>query len=222
MGSSDSEILEAVADYYSDKLAAHGPTPRGVDWKDVESQHVRHRQFLRLLADDPDASVIDIGCGYGDFLTFLRSEGHRGPYIGCDISVAMVEAARTLHGEGPGYEFIVGQAPHAAADYAVGSGILNVMRGSAPEVWADYVSGAIDALARAGRRGFGFNMLSLNSDPERRRPDLHYADPPATLADCIARFGRHVALLQDYGLWEFTVLVRHGSSQTAMPKPVAP
>ena len=80
----------------------------------------------------------------------------------------------------------------------------------------------IDALSKAGRRGFGFNMLSLNSDPERRRADLHYADPAAILADCIARYGRHVALLQDYGLWEFTVLVRQPASQTASPNPVAP
>ncbi|CAD5293141.1 conserved hypothetical protein [Bosea sp. 62] len=31
------------------------------------------------------------------------------------------------------------------------------------------------------------------------------------LANCLARYGRHVALLQDYGVWEFTVLVRFAS-----------
>ena len=35
-----------------------------------------------------------------------------------------------------------------------------------------YVHDIIDILARAGRRGFAFNVLSLSSDPERRRPDL--------------------------------------------------
>lgn len=218
----DRGILRAVACYYSDKLAEHGATPQGVDWKDVDSQHLRHRQFLRLLADEPDASVIDVGCGYGDFLPFLRAVGHRGPYIGCDVAESMVEAARGLHGRGPDHEFIIGSAPTGAADYAVGSGILNVMRGAAPQAWSGYVRDTIDTLARAGRRGFGFNMLSLTSDPQRRRADLHYGDPVGVLADCIARYGRHVALLQDYGLWEFTVLVRQSSSQTASPKPVAP
>jgi SAM-dependent methyltransferase len=201
-------ILDAVSAYYSGKLAEHGPTPRGVDWKDAESQHLRHRQFLRLLGDDPDASVLDVGCGYGDFLPFLRAAGHRGRYIGCDVAAPMVEAARTLHGEGPDRTFVVGGAPEDAATYAVGSGILNVMRGSTPEAWAVYVRDSIDTLHNAGRRGFGFNMLSLVSDPERRRPDLFYGDPARILADCIARYGRHVALLQDYGLWEFTVIVR--------------
>jgi SAM-dependent methyltransferase len=221
-GTAKSVILDAIASYYSDKLSEHGATARGVDWKDVDSQHVRHRQFLRLIADDPDSSVIDVGCGYGDFLPFLRAAGHRGPYIGCDVSDAMIEAARGLHGEGPDRTFIVGVAPAGIADYAVGSGIMNVIRGACAEVWANHVRGTIDDLAAAGRRGFGFNMLSLNSDPQRRREDLHYADPPTILADCIARYGSHVALMQDYGLWEFTVLVRQPSSQTARPNPVAP
>ncbi len=201
-------IIPAIADYYSGTLAAHGPTPRGVDWKDATGQHLRHHQFLRLIGGDPDASVLDVGCGYGDFLPVLRAAGHRGPYLGCDVAAPMVEAARRLHGEGEDHRFVVGTAPEGAADYAIASGILNVIRGATPEQWADHVEATIAALHAAGRRGFGFNMLSLASDPERRRADLFYGDPAAVLADCMRRYGRHVALLQDYGLWEFTVLVR--------------
>ena len=62
---------------------------------------------------------------------------------------------------------------------------------------------------RTGRRGFAFNILSLSSDPGRRRPNLYYADPAEMLAYCLSRYGRSVAILQDYGLYEFTVLVRH-------------
>jgi SAM-dependent methyltransferase len=220
--SAENGILNAVSDYYSDKLAQHGPTPAGVDWKDVSSQRLRHRQFLRLLGNDPDASVLDVGCGYGDFLTFLRENGHRGRYIGCDVSEAMVAAARRLHGETDDHRFIVGAAPENCADYAVGSGIMNVMRGGSAVEWSNYVDATISALHAAARKGFGFNMLSLISDADRRRADLHYADPSRVLSDCFARYGRHIAMLQDYGLWEFTVVIRHPSSQTASPNPVAP
>ncbi|MEI7713642.1 MAG: hypothetical protein WCI94_19570, partial [Rhodospirillales bacterium] len=73
---------------------------------------------------------------------------------------------------------------------------------------ADDDPSGIATYSQAGA-GFGFNMLSLSSDPDKRRPDLHYASPTDTLDFCLTRFGRHVALLQDYGLWEFTILVRH-------------
>ena len=76
---------------------------------------------------------------------------------------------------------------------------------------APYIHQTIDVLARAGRRGFAFNLLSLSSDPERRRPNLYYADAAGMLSYCLARYGRSVALLQDYGLYEFTVIVRQKS-----------
>jgi hypothetical protein len=51
-------------------------------------------------------------------------------------------------------------------------------------------------------------VLSLYSDPERRRPDLFYADPLFLFDYCKTRFSKAVALLHDYPLYEFTVLVR--------------
>lgn len=218
--SSDS-IHNAVSRYYDEAISAFGPSAKGVDWKDDESHRLRHRQFLRLVADHPQASLLDLGCGYGDFLTVLREAGHKGRYTGCDVSMKMIDAALALHGEGPDRDWIVSAEPAGLYDFAIASGIMNVRRGANPEQWAGYVEDTIGRLAASSRLGFGFNMLTLNSDPERRRADLHYADPVEMLATCIKRFGRSVALLQDYGLWEFTVLVRH-SSQTASPTPAAP
>ena len=88
------------------------------------------------------------------------------------------------------------------------SRIFNV-RGDIPnEIWTRYVHQTIDILARAGRRGFAFNVLSTSSDVDRRRQNLYYADPVEMLSYCLSRYGRAVALLQDYGLYEFTVVVR--------------
>jgi len=206
------ELLDTVAAYYASKLERFGPTARGVDWNGESSHETRHRQFLRLI-DDPDASVVDVGCGFGDFLRFLRAQGHRGRFTGYDIAPEMIAEAARLHGEGPDRRWVVGAEPDEAADFAVASGVFNV-RGEVPdEAWAVYVRDMIDVLARAGRGGFAFNLLSLSSDPERRRPNLHYADPAETLRHCLSRFGRSVALLQDYGLYEFTIIVRTPSAR---------
>ncbi|MDB5378544.1 MAG: class SAM-dependent methyltransferase [Rubritepida sp.] len=207
---SDDAILQRVGRYYAGRLAEHGPGPRGVDWNGEESQHLRHAQFLRLIEADPAASILDLGCGYGDFLAFLRSRGHAGAYAGWDVAPEMIAAARDLHGEGTDRAWHAGAVPDTACDYAIASGVLNVKGEVAEADWAAYADGVIDVLARSGRRGFGFNVLSLSSDPEKRQPHLFYADPARTLRYCLDRYGRHVALLQDYGLWEFTLLVRHG------------
>lgn len=201
-------ILRRVADYYAAKLAAYGTTARGVDWNSETSQVERHRQLASLFADKPTASVIDLGCGYGDFLRFLRAEGFSGSYVGYDIAPAMIAAARRLHGEGEDRRWRVGAVPDEVADYAVASGILNVKGDVPANDWAEHVRRTLDLLANAGKRGFAFNALQPASDPALVRPDLYYADAAAMRTYCAARFGRSVELRDDYGLWEFTVLVR--------------
>jgi len=200
-------IRSEVAAYYSAKLATHGPTSQGVDWNGRASHDTRHRQFLRLLGDDRKVSVLDLGCGFGDFFRFLRAEGYQGPFIGYDVASNMIAEASRLHGEAD-CQWRVGAEPSEAADFAVASGIFNVKGDVPTEAWVRYVHDTIDILARAGRRGFAFNVLSLSSDPERRAADLHYADPSDMLSHCLRRHGRSVALLQDYGLYEFTLIVR--------------
>jgi SAM-dependent methyltransferase len=201
-------ILSQVAAYYASKLELHGSTPQGVDWNGQASHELRHRQFLRLLDGAPDASVLDLGCGYGDFLRFLRASGHRGTFIGYDVAPSMIEQARALYGEGADRQWRIGAHPAEVADFAIASGIFNVKGDVPDESWTPYVQQTIDALARAGRLGFAFNLLSLSSDPERRRPNLYYADAAGMLSHCLVRYGRSVAVLQDYGLYEFTVVVR--------------
>jgi SAM-dependent methyltransferase len=205
---SEPDILSLIAAYYASKLASHGPTPQGVDWNGIESHERRHRQFLRLLEGNRNASVIDLGCGFGDFLRFLRAEGHQGRFIGYDIAPTMIEKARELHGEAADREWRIGAEPDEVADFAIASGIFNVKGDVPSESWNHYVQRTIDILARVGRRGFAFNVLSLSSDPDRRRPNLYYADPTEMLAYCLSKYGRSVALLQDYGLYEFTVVLR--------------
>jgi SAM-dependent methyltransferase len=216
-GRTDPSILPQVASYYASKLELHGATPQGVDWNGNDSHEHRHRQFLRLLEGNPDASVIDLGCGFGDFLRFLRAAGHQGRFIGYDIAAGMIEKARQLHGEGEDRQWRIGSEPEEAADFAIASGIFNV-KGDVPvATWIDYVNATLDVLARAGRSGFAFNILSLSSDPDRRRPNLYYADPAAMLGHCLSKYGRSIALLQDYGLYEFTLIVRHPTGADTPP-----
>ncbi len=93
-------------------------------------------------------------------------------------------------------------------DYTVASGIFNVRLDTPDDAWTDHVLETIDHLASLSRRGFAFNMLTMYSDPEHMRDDLYYGDPRFFFDHCKRHHSRQVALLHDYGLYEFTIRVR--------------
>jgi hypothetical protein len=120
----------------------------------------------------------------------------------------MIAAAQTHTASLRGCQFSAVRADVPALDYAVASGVLNVKQGATEQEWSAYVRNTIEDLASLGTRGFGFNALTSYSDVEKRRPDLHYADPLALFDHCKRTYSRFVTLLHDYPLYEFTILVR--------------
>jgi len=200
-------IEDDVGAYYTSRIEAHGAVAAGADWRDEESQTTRFVQLASLIAD-PTGSVVDLGCGYGAFARFLRARGHAGPYVGLDLSPAMIGAAEQFTRGLPGIRFACGSRPAEAADYVVASGIFNVRGAVDLPSWEAYVAATLAEMDRFARRGFAYNCLSLCSDPEKRRPDLYYADPLAAFARWKCDPQARVALLHDYGLYEFTLIVR--------------
>ena len=196
------------AEYYSRKLAEFGATPKGADWNSLESQHLRFAQLLRVCDHEADLSINDYGCGYGALVDYLRADGRRFDYGGYDASPAMIAAARERHAADAGCQFTSDRQALAPRRYTVASGVFNVKAASPAEEWWAYVTRAIDDIASASTAGFACNFLTSYSDPPKQRPDLFYADPSEVLGHCLTRFGRRAAVLHDYPLYEFTVLVR--------------
>jgi SAM-dependent methyltransferase len=203
------DLLAEVAGYYSEKLSIHGTTPRGVDWNGSESQHLRFEQLCGVIGGlKRPFSVNDLGCGYGAMLDFLCARYPEVSYCGIDVSEEMVHAARSRFAGHPDTRFITGWEPDSVADYGLASGIFNVRLERTDEEWFDYLQATLDVLDRTSRAGFAFNCLTSYSDEEKKRDYLYYADPCRLFDLCKRRYSRQVALLHDYGLYEFTILVR--------------
>jgi len=209
MQKNNNDLLGEVATYYADKLAEYGDTPRGVDWNGEESQSIRFEQLCRII--DPVKSTFslnDLGCGYGALLDYLRERQLACKYLGVDVSREMISAAAQRHANAHSARFITSAEPDLMADYAVASGIFNVRMGRTDTEWFDYLQTTLDVLDRTSRLGFAFNCLTSYSDEDKQRDYLYYTDPCRLFDLCKKRYSRQVALLHDYGLYEFTILVR--------------
>jgi SAM-dependent methyltransferase len=199
------ELVRRVDAYYTARIREHGPTARGVDWNSAESQALRFDQLLSVCCWSGPFSINDFGCGYGALVDHLVDRGARFDYTGHDVSADMIEQARRRHGD---RAFVGSVDGLTVADYTVASGIFNVRLDVQIAVWEEYVHETLKTIDRLSSRGFAFNMLTKYSDADRMRPDLYYGDPCRLFDHCKRTFSRQVALLHDYGLYEFTIRVR--------------
>ena len=204
----DTSTRERVADYYSEKVRQHGETAQGVDWNSTESQKTRFDQLLGIVPSGAsEYSVLDYGCGYGAIIDVLTERGQPFRYVGYDVSEEMIVRARRLH-PGDQCEFTTDEEELGPSDYVVASGVLNVRLEASKAEWKEYVLETLDDLHRLSLKGFAFNALTSYSDSDHMRDDLFYADPSWLFDHCKRRYSGQVALLHDYGLYEFTILVR--------------
>ena len=207
-----SSFLEDVERYYTGMFEAHGATAHGVDWNGPESQALRFAQLARVIDRPGSFSLNDYGCGYGALCQWLAEQGHDGvDYRGFDLSAPMLEHARRVL---PGGVTLVDTEDRLTpADYTVASGIFNVKLEAGDVEWVEYTFETIRRMAALTTRGLAFNMLTSYSDADRLEERLHYGDPRVYFDFCKRELSRQVALLHDYGLYEFTIVVRLESTR---------
>ncbi|MEM6985739.1 MAG: class I SAM-dependent methyltransferase [Pseudomonadota bacterium] len=209
MPSSNDDLIGDVARYYSSKIAEHGETARGVDWNTEQGQVDRFEQLCKVIPDSGDTfSINDLGCGYGALVDHLAEHYSAFDYHGFDVSADMVAAASAKWQERDNVSFSVAAVPTQPADFGMASGIFNVRLTRSKDEWHRYLLDTLDALDATSRRGFAFNCLTAYSDADRMCDDLYYANPGELFDVCKTRYARNVALLHDYGLYEFSILVR--------------
>lgn len=183
---------------YSGRLAKFGDDPRTLGWDTRQNQRRRFAAALDL-SDPAGKKVLDIGCGFADFLSYLKSEG-RPPrsYKGVDINPDLLEVARRKH---PNASFetrnlLTRPYPSPVCDVGYMFGLLNLRVKSPPN--KAYAAALIRAAFAACGEALVVDMLTAERDPAYPKEDfVHYYDPGWTLRLAL-EITPHAALKHDY------------------------
>jgi len=207
-----SSVYEMTEVYFAKKITEHGPTAKGVDWNGEESQYVRFAQLAKVLENDERShiSLNDLGCGYGEMFNFLKEKYTQYiEYHGYDLCQKMIDAAcERFPSEVQAYFYKVDMGDvMRTSDYSVASGIFNIQIG-ADNDWQKHILETLQQMNNSSRKGFSFNCLTKYSDKEYMKDYLYYADPCDLFDYCKRNFSKNVAILHDYELFEFTIVVR--------------
>jgi SAM-dependent methyltransferase len=202
-------LARQAGQYYTGKFLANGPTPQGVDWNGIESQFVRFEQLTKVMdheKEDAKFKLLDYGCGYGAYYEFIKAKFPLVEYTGYDVSDEMVEYARNKYLNAEWKSKVLLDQKY---DYVIASGVFNVKQNACVDEWQDYVLAEIEKMNTLSCKGMAFNLLTKYSDEDKMRPHLFYADPCFYFDLCKRKYSRNVALLHDYNLYEFTILIRN-------------
>ena len=183
--------------------------PRRAAWIGIrtKSQNTRFDQLLKIV-EIKSFSILDYGCGYGALADYIEQKGFHADYYGFDILESAIEIAWGSQKGKLNRTFFTEENKLPVCDYVVASGVFNVRGEQSFETWTKYVIDSFHRFNDLSRKGFASNFLTKYSDADKMRADLYYADPLYLFDYCKRIFSKNVALLHDYRIYDFTILVR--------------
>ena len=150
-----------TARWYEDKVRRFGYDHRGLGFRSRSSQEKRFEALL-ALGDFHGRRLLDVGCGFGDFLQFLCERGIRPEYTGLDICEPMVSRGRERF-TGSGARFVAADVlehePSDPYDYVVASGIFGL---DSPGV-RERIAPTLERMNAWATEGCAANFLSSRS-----------------------------------------------------------
>jgi len=146
--------------FYKSAIEIHGTSAKGVNWSSKENQVLRFKIILEMLPDNlNNYSLIDAGCGFGDFFSYM-SKKKKLPkkYIGIDSLLDMYSIACENTGcEVLIADIVIDEIPKA--DYYICSGAMNVLNEFETHLF-------IRNCFNSSKKAFVFNILHGESDSE--------------------------------------------------------
>jgi len=191
-----------IVNLYESRLKKHGASVKTMEWFDAKQQALRFAK-LSKIGKLNGKSILDVGCGFGDFYDHLRDKGVKVKYTGYDLSSGIIKIARWKH---PDMHFevkdILIDDVRKKYDYVFASGILNKKVSDN----MSYARAVIAKMFELCKYGIALNMFTTKVDYADYEAHLFYY-----LQDEILRFARTLnrsaRMSRNRPLYDYTLFI---------------
>ncbi len=173
----NSKAQRELHNFWQERIKTFGNSFEVVGWT-KESQQKRFAALSQLGKLD-GATLLDVGCGRGDLLSYFLNNNIDIEYTGYDLNPEMIEFCRELH---PKYTAnfkvsnILEEKVGQSFDYVSCIGVLNqVTTPDSPE----FATGFIKQLFAIAGKAVAVSITSLHAP--YKTPDTFYFDPAEML-----------------------------------------
>lgn len=206
------EDLHNVVQRYQGRIRNHGVTLPSLASGDAARQQLRHRIHATAISKK-NSAILDVGCGLGCFLRFLRTSETDCTYTGYDIVPEYIDACRESFRDA---EFLLrnifSEGIEGTWDTIVLSQVLNNRYRLSDNM--QVMKTAMQLCFSHCRYSLSIDMMSTYVDYQN--PDLFYYDP-AEIFNLARSLTRRVVIRHDYRPHEFCVQLFRDEAPNFIP-----
>jgi SAM-dependent methyltransferase len=198
------EISEQMIERYSRRYREMGYNVKTLGWGSTEQQQYRFQQTLSVPVEFAGKSVLDIGCGFGDYGDFLIRENIEfEKYTGWDINVDLIREAQTRKSAEAKFEFqveniaLLEEKQDAKFDVGVMLGVLNLnLKGKVDNY--EYSKKNISTAFSLVKDVLIVDFLSTNLSLDYPKEDFVFYHDPLKMIEFAFTLSSNVVLKHDY------------------------
>ncbi len=195
----DAKDKERINQFYNEGLKKYGYDIRAL-YSGIEERRKIRFQILCEVGVASGCSVLDLGCGFGDFYAYLREFNIETQYTGYDINPNLIEVAKRVY---PDAEFHVKDIQidsFPEFDYIVSTSAFNSLLATDDNY--NFAESILTICYRHARKGVAIDFLSSYVD--FKNPILfHYS--PERIFSIAKKITKRVCLRHDYPLFDFCI-----------------
>jgi SAM-dependent methyltransferase len=197
------QIMKASNQVYNKSARQHKINSNAVLWSDPQTQYLRFAELIKYLdLGGTDKTILDVGCGNGEFYKFLNFMGFRGQYTGYDINDLLLKQARQQFSHiNVQHVDILSDKISKRFDYVVMSGLFNLNMGQT----SAWVHEFINKIFLLCKEVTVFNAITtqVNHNSEK----MFYLDPAETFSFCIRHLSPRVTLAHHHLPYNYTMAI---------------
>jgi len=207
--------IEIIKQYYEPNLGKGLPDYEVLGWESKEAQYLRFEMLGKNVIIE-NKKLLDVGCGLGNLLEYLRDKGVHFDYTGVDISSKMTEHAKKRN---PESKFLCldifndSTFPSGSFDIIYTSGIFNLNLGNNNE----FLATALKKFFHLSNSIVAFNLLHHKS-PDR--DDRYYYFSPEEIVGILGDFKHELSdtqIIEGYLKNDFMVICKKNHTTDATP-----
>ena len=193
--------IKRIRNFYIPWLSEEEKHSKKLAWESDYNQQIR----FKVLTDNIDLeskSILDVGCGLGDLLSFLTEQGINVKYTGVDVLSEMIDSAKKFHPKSDFYKINIfkddiSNLGQYDVIYASGTFNLNLQNNY------DFLSNVTETFLKLANKYFIFNLLHERSTDKDR---TFFYTTPEKIVPLFENKKCSVRIVDDYLENDFSVI----------------